>query len=218
MSVEEYFDLGDPLEDDDWFHEEERMSRREENFVEFEDVRFGARTEKSVKATFPDGTFRWVPFSQMPEGYEPPAEGETGTLEVSEWLSSKWDEEPAEREGEGDVSIEGCTVMRETRDERGKVKALQVRVPSQGQPIWFPAGQVRETSQCRYDGDSGTLVISRWIAVQKGLVEDEDAEGPPSDVSRDSRRQKRFNWGGTGRHAPGPRKSVGPDPDDDIPF
>ena len=35
--------------------------------------------------------------------------------------------------------------------------------------IWIPKSQLAERSEVKAEGDSGTLVISRWIAEQKGI-------------------------------------------------
>lgn len=39
-----------------------------------------------------------------------------------------------------------------------------------GKSIWIPKSQVHDDSEVYKDGDSGTLVITQWIAEQKGLV------------------------------------------------
>lgn len=39
-----------------------------------------------------------------------------------------------------------------------------------GQEIWIPKSQVSDNSEVYQKGDSGTMIISLWIAEQKGLV------------------------------------------------
>lgn len=36
--------------------------------------------------------------------------------------------------------------------------------------VWFPHSQIDDDSEVYKEGTSGTLVVSRWIAVEKGLV------------------------------------------------
>lgn len=40
-----------------------------------------------------------------------------------------------------------------------------------GQPYWFPKGQVDDSSEVKKKDDTGILIISRWIAEKKGLVD-----------------------------------------------
>lgn len=40
-----------------------------------------------------------------------------------------------------------------------------------GEEVWLPQGQIDDDSECWQQGDTGLLVISEWIARQKGLVE-----------------------------------------------
>lgn len=39
-----------------------------------------------------------------------------------------------------------------------------------GDEVWIPKSQVHEDSEVRQEGSSGTLVITEWIAREKGLV------------------------------------------------
>jgi len=45
---------------------------------------------------------------------------------------------------------------------------VQVRLPD-GRELWFPRSQLDKESEVTGDGDSGVLVITSWIAEQKGL-------------------------------------------------
>lgn len=61
------------------------------------------------------------------------------------------------------VAIEGvvCTAASE--------KAIRVRID--GDHYWIPQSQVTDDSEVYRKGDEGKLVITRWIAEQKGLAE-----------------------------------------------
>jgi hypothetical protein len=50
---------------------------------------------------------------------------------------------------------------------RDSGKALLCRI--KGAEIWIPASQIDDDSEVYRAGDQGTLVISEWIATQKGL-------------------------------------------------
>ncbi len=47
-------------------------------------------------------------------------------------------------------------------------KALLVRV--EVEEVWIPKGQIHDDSEVYREGDTGTLIVSLWIAEQKGLV------------------------------------------------
>lgn len=36
--------------------------------------------------------------------------------------------------------------------------------------IWIPQSQIDDDSEVSKKGDEGTLIVSEWIAIQKGLV------------------------------------------------
>ena len=40
----------------------------------------------------------------------------------------------------------------------------------EGEQIWIPQSQIDEDSEVYQEGDEGTLVITEWIAEQKGLI------------------------------------------------
>lgn len=42
-----------------------------------------------------------------------------------------------------------------------------------GEEMWLPWSQIDEGSEIAKDGDSGTVYIPRWLAVDKGLEIDE---------------------------------------------
>lgn len=58
--------------------------------------------------------------------------------------------------------FEGCRCIAET------ASALLVVVD--GQQHWIPQSQVDDESEVYADKHEGELVVSEWIAVQKGLV------------------------------------------------
>lgn len=39
-----------------------------------------------------------------------------------------------------------------------------------GKPVWLPKSQIDDESEVFAEGDTGTLVISEWIAGEKGLA------------------------------------------------
>lgn len=47
-------------------------------------------------------------------------------------------------------------------------KAICVEID--GEEYWIPQSQVHEDSEVYNHGDQGTLVISEWIAKQKGFI------------------------------------------------
>lgn len=49
-------------------------------------------------------------------------------------------------------------------------KAILVKLPEMDKPLWFPQSQIDADSEVWKQGDEGTLVVSRWIAKQKGLI------------------------------------------------
>lgn len=65
------------------------------------------------------------------------------------------------------VEIEECYAVRRTQ------MALLVHIgdgPLEGQNIWIPLSQITDDSEVYNDGHEGTLTITEWFAVQKGLV------------------------------------------------
>ncbi len=183
--------------------------RKPETWVDFEDVLFKKRTEKSWLCVFEDGTERFVPLSQTPDDFDP-EEGSTGTLTISEWLSKKWEEEgPPEKETP--VTIDGATCLRETD------RALQVRVGDRTE--WIPKSKIDRSSEVLHDGDMGKLVLDPWIAKEKGFGP--DAPVDYARVAQDVGRQRERREGPRGearQREIDPSWSPPPDPDDDIPF
>lgn len=59
-------------------------------------------------------------------------------------------------------SIEGAKVEHETPS------AILVVVDEE--PIWFPKTQIDDESEVWREGHEGTLIVSEWIAKQKGLI------------------------------------------------
>ena len=60
------------------------------------------------------------------------------------------------------VEFEDVTVKAETD------KALLCVI--EGEETWIPKGQIHDDSEVHEKGTNGTLIISRWIAIQKDLV------------------------------------------------
>lgn len=65
-----------------------------------------------------------------------------------------------------DVRVENCYVKHMTE------KAMLVKVPKM-EAFWIPRSQIRPDSEVFDDMENseGTLVVSHWIAEQKGLVD-----------------------------------------------
>lgn len=63
------------------------------------------------------------------------------------------------------VEFENAKCIRETD------MALLVRIDA-GKEVWFPKSHVDDASEVfdEDDNSEGTLVVSEWIAMQKGLV------------------------------------------------
>ena len=49
-------------------------------------------------------------------------------------------------------------------------KALLCRFPDREAPVWIPKGQIDNDSEVYKKGHKGKLVVSEWIATEKGLV------------------------------------------------
>lgn len=60
------------------------------------------------------------------------------------------------------ASFEGCEAVRETAD------ALLVNI--EGTEVWIPKSHVDDDSEVYAKGHEGRLVISEWIAMEKGLI------------------------------------------------
>lgn len=61
------------------------------------------------------------------------------------------------------VEFEDCRAITDTK------KAVLVEVPGEGE-IWFPLSHVHDNSSVWKEGDKGQLVVTEWIAEQKGLL------------------------------------------------
>ena len=63
-----------------------------------------------------------------------------------------------------DVEFEGIECIAKTD------AAILCRGGDLDKKTWFPESQLVNTSEVIEEGDSGTLIITEWIAMQKGLV------------------------------------------------
>lgn len=61
-------------------------------------------------------------------------------------------------------TFSGCTVEKDTG------KAILVKCPDWEKPLWIPKSQIDEDSEVYEADTAGDLVISQWLAEQKGLV------------------------------------------------
>ena len=64
---------------------------------------------------------------------------------------------------------EDTVTFEDVRCTKATAKALLVSIDGDP-PIWIPLSQVNEDSEVFSEGDEGKLVVTRWIAEQKGLV------------------------------------------------
>ena len=65
------------------------------------------------------------------------------------------------------IELEDCTCERES------AKACFIYIgdgPKAGQTVWIPKSQIDDDSEVYREGDTGSLVISEWIAEEKGLI------------------------------------------------
>ena len=60
------------------------------------------------------------------------------------------------------VEFEDVTALRESD--------LAICVRIDGEQHWIPQSQIHDDSEVWKSGQTGTLVITRWLAEQKGLV------------------------------------------------
>ena len=68
----------------------------------------------------------------------------------------------AVREHDATVSFDGVTALAETD------KAVLCLIDDE--EVWIPQGQIHDDSEVWKKGDEGTLIVSEWIAMQKGLI------------------------------------------------
>lgn len=203
---------------DDLFdgHGQEERDPDPSGETSFEGVTATKGTAKAILVKLADGTTRWVPRSQIDRGSEVSDEGDTGTLLITEWLATRWEEEGdgGGAKPEASVEVAGVTCMRETE------AAIQVRAPGLHDLVWLPKSHVVKGSEVTGDGDTGTLKVTAWIASQKGL------DGGPA-------QEKPFVRGGAKGARPQAKRTAqddlydGPqggtpapsdDPDDEPPF
>jgi hypothetical protein len=147
-----YLDSGDDYRNGDTSQE-----------TEFDDVTAIAETALGLRVKFNEtGVQRWLAKKGIRVGSGVQNKGDTGTLKVHAWLVEKWDDEP-DGPGSDAVFIPNCVCL------RGSTKAILVSLPD-GREEWIPLTQLDEASEVKNDSDSGMLVVTRWIAEQKGLV------------------------------------------------
>ena len=49
-------------------------------------------------------------------------------------------------------------------------KALLCSCPEWDKPQWIPHSQIDDDSEVYRDADEGTLIVSEWLAKEKGLI------------------------------------------------
>ena len=64
------------------------------------------------------------------------------------------------------VELDNVFVVRESE------KALLCNI--ENEEVWIPKSMLLDGSDVGEDGDTGTLVIPRWLAVEKEIIEEED--------------------------------------------
>jgi hypothetical protein len=70
-------------------------------------------------------------------------------------------------ENRNKVELEDCLCINASK------LAIQVEIgdgPKTGEVLWIPNSQVDDDSEVWKKGDKGTLIVSEWIAEQKGLI------------------------------------------------
>jgi hypothetical protein len=72
-------------------------------------------------------------------------------------------ESPMPKMQEALYRIPQCTAIRETE------KALLIHNAEWDDDMWFPHSQITDDSEVYADGTEGTLIVTEWIAKQKGL-------------------------------------------------
>ena len=58
----------------------------------------------------------------------------------------------------------------DTKVLRQTPKAILVEIPDCDEALWIPQSQVDDESEVWEEGQEGTLIISQWIAQEKGLA------------------------------------------------
>ncbi len=145
---------------DEMFSETSSWERKD--IVSFEGVTALKRSAKAILCKFEDDTERWVPFSQLSRESDVKDVGDTGELVVNKWIADQWENEEPKAQ-EKPVAVENVRVLRATE------RALLIQAGDDGEEVWIPKGQVDKASEVKDDGDVGTLLISAWIAEQKGF-------------------------------------------------
>lgn len=112
------------------------------------------------------------------EVFNPPPGHDNRTEVYSSWSGSKKHivYPPQEPEGAHRAQTMADSVEIEVDVVRMTEKAYLVKAwdtDNKEVEVWIPKSQVVETD-CLAPGDSGTMEMSRWIALQKDLIEDED--------------------------------------------
>lgn len=68
-----------------------------------------------------------------------------------------------------DLARDDCVELEvETPVQRASDKAILVSI--EGEEVWIPQSQIHDDSEVYGKGHTGTLIVSRWIAEQKGLA------------------------------------------------
>ena len=75
----------------------------------------------------------------------------------------------------GDIGMAKGVELIVTSVEKETPKALCV-ILATGQEIWMPKSQIERGSAVKSDGDKGVMLVSEWIAKEKGLFGDADTE------------------------------------------
>lgn len=139
-------------------------------FRSIKDVECIRETEKGLLVRIGGTNLQeWLPKSQIHHAQsEVRKKGDKGTLVVAAWWAKKLDEKDplaAELADYKDaVEIPDVVVLSESR------KALLVRLPAgEEREEWIPKGQIMPHSPVQHDGESGTLIVTGWIAREKKL-------------------------------------------------
>lgn len=193
---------------DDFFEE----TGKREDGASFDDAECLRETERAILVSLgkPGGPRRerWVPKSQLLDSSEVLKPGDRGELRVTDWFADRFDDGVGgdRRSNEKPVAVGDVRVVRESE----KAICIQIGDDDEGEGVWIPKSHIAPNSPVKADGDVGTILVTAWIAGQKGLGGEQKS---PATTTTKAHRE-------LGRDLPDQEADapflVGPD--DDIPF
>lgn len=123
-----------------------------------------AETLKGLQVKMPEQDRpRWIPKVGLHPESQVRSKGDTGILRLQDWAAKRFHEETENPPLEETHTIKDCVCLQATE------KAVNVKMPD-GEEAWFPRTQLAKGNEILDDADQGTLVVTAWIAKQKGLI------------------------------------------------